>query len=120
MWSPSFQRGDQELFGVKFQHLDRPENLANFVHLTDRALVASALPYLCLLKTQYQLKRLILLALADRLLADVVRPHVAVPDLRLSITQGRCRDAVGARQRLERNASAAASVPKRSKRVTVP
>ena len=40
-----FQRGDQELFGVKFQHVDRPEHLAHFVHLTDCALVALALPY---------------------------------------------------------------------------
>jgi hypothetical protein len=40
-----FQRGDQELYGVKFQHVDRPEPLAHFVHLSDCALVASALPY---------------------------------------------------------------------------
>lgn len=40
-----FQRGDQELFGIKFQHVDRPERDAHFVHIMDCALIASALPY---------------------------------------------------------------------------
>ena len=40
-----FQRGAEELIGIKFQHVDRPVPLALTVHVMDCALVASALPY---------------------------------------------------------------------------
>jgi hypothetical protein len=40
-----FQRGDQELCGIKFQHVDRRQRVAHFVHIMDSALIAAALPY---------------------------------------------------------------------------